>query len=59
MLVEPPGASARLFNYDGFVISTLPAEHSRWLHMDLPREGERQYGLPVIYMGAHPDRLRY
>lgn len=45
--------------YDGFVISTLPAEHSRWLRMDLPREVERQYGLPVIHVEAHPDRLRY
>jgi hypothetical protein len=45
--------------YDGFVISTLPAEHSRWLRMDLPREVERQYGLPVIHVEAHLDRLRY
>jgi hypothetical protein len=45
--------------YDSFIISTLPAEHSRWLRMDLPREVERQYGLPVIHVEAHPDRLRY
>jgi GABA permease len=45
--------------YDGFVISTLPAEHSRWMSMDLPRNVERQYGLPVIHVAARSDRLRY
>lgn len=45
--------------YDSFIISTLPAEHSRWLRMDLPRSVEREYKLPVIHVEAHPDQLRY
>ena len=45
--------------YDGFIISTLPAEHSQWLRIGLPQEVERQYGLPVTHVEASPARLRY
>ena len=45
--------------YGGFVISTLPAEHSRWLRMDLPQKVEQQYGLPVFHVEANPDQLKY
>ena len=45
--------------YAGFVISTLPAEKSRWLRMDLPRTAWRSNGsCPVIYVvvaEAPPD----
>lgn len=33
--------------YAGFVISTLPAERSRWLRMHLPTRVRERYGLPV------------
>jgi hypothetical protein len=38
--------------YAGFIISTLPQEHSRWLRMDLPRTVEGKYGLPVHHVVA-------
>jgi hypothetical protein len=38
--------------YAGFVISTLPAEKSRWLRMDLPRRLRARYGLPVHHVVA-------
>ena len=45
--------------YDGFVISTLPDEHSRWLRMDLPRKVEQQYGKPVIHVKASSEQMGY
>jgi hypothetical protein len=41
--------------YAGFVISTLPAERSRWLRMDLPRTVGKKYGLPVHHVVADPE----
>ena len=41
--------------YTGFIISTLPQEHSRWLRMDLPRTVEAKYGLPVHHVVARPE----
>jgi hypothetical protein len=38
--------------YTGFIISTLPAEKSRWLRMDLPRTVRAKYGLPVHHVVA-------
>jgi hypothetical protein len=38
--------------YAGFIISTLPAETSRWLRLDLPRQVEQKYRLPVFHV--HP-----
>jgi hypothetical protein len=38
--------------YAGFIISTLPEEHSRWLRMDLPRVVGSKYGLPVYHVLA-------
>ncbi len=38
--------------YAGFVISTLPAEKSRWLRMDLPRTVRAKHGLPVHHVVA-------
>ena len=38
--------------YAGFVISTLPAEKSRWLRMDLPRTVQAKHGLPVHHVVA-------
>ena len=40
--------------YAGFVISTLPAEKSRWLRMDLPRTVRETHGLPVHHVVAEP-----
>jgi hypothetical protein len=42
--------------YAGFVISTLPAEKSRWLKMNLPQTAEK-HGLPVhhVVAEARPD----
>ncbi len=41
--------------YAGLVISTLPAERSRWLRMDLPRRVRAKYGLPVHHVVAAPE----
>lgn len=38
--------------YTGFVISTLPAEKSQWLGMDLPRTVGAKYQLPVHHVVA-------
>lgn len=38
--------------YAGLVISTLPAEKSRWLRMDLPRRARAKYDLPVHHVVA-------
>ncbi len=41
--------------YTGFIISTLPAERSRWLRMNLPRAVSTKYGLPVHHVVAAPE----
>jgi hypothetical protein len=43
--------------YAGFVISTLPAEKSRWLRLDLARTVGARYELPVhhVVAEARPD----
>ena len=38
--------------YAGFIISTLPAENSRWLRMDLPRTVRMKHKLPVHHVVA-------
>jgi hypothetical protein len=38
--------------YAGFIISTLPKEHSRWLRMDLPRVVGSKYDQPVYHVLA-------
>lgn len=45
--------------YAGFVISTLPKEHSRWQRMQLPRVIRDKYGLPVHHVELTPTQLRY
>jgi hypothetical protein len=42
-------------DYAGFIISTLPAEKSRWLRMDLPRKVESKYGRPVFHVLARDE----
>jgi hypothetical protein len=43
--------------YAGFIISTLPAEKSRWLQLNLPRTVRERHGLPVhhVVAEARPD----
>jgi GABA permease len=41
--------------YAGVVISTLPAETSRWLRMNLPRMVRTKHGLPVHHVVAAPE----
>jgi len=36
-------------------VSTLPAENSRWLRMDLPGTVRVKYGLPVHHVVAPPE----
>jgi GABA permease len=43
---------ARGAAYDGVIISTLPAEQSRWLRADLPAQVGAQHGVPVIHVQA-------
>lgn len=43
-------------DYDGIVLSTLPAGVSRWLGMDLPRRVERTFDLPVTHVVAEAQR---
>jgi hypothetical protein len=42
-------------SYTGFVISTLAAEKSRWLRMDLPGTVRAKYGRPVHHVVAAPE----
>ena len=41
--------------YAGVVISTLPAEKSRWLRMDLPHKVAAAHSLPVHHVVAAHD----
>jgi hypothetical protein len=36
--------------YDGIIVSTLPIEQSRWLRMDLPRQLEASFRIPVTHV---------
>lgn len=41
--------------YEGFIISTLTQEKSRWLRLGLPDLVKSKYGLPVRHVEAPPD----
>ena len=44
--------------YDGIVLSTLPAKISRWLRLDVHNQSERKFGIPVIHVVAErSDRV--
>lgn len=45
--------------YAGFIVSTLPREHSRWLRLNLPRELEAKYGLPVHHVELDQTDVPY
>lgn len=45
-------------DYDGIILSTLPAGISRWLGMDLPHRVEREFDLPVTHVIAESERVR-
>lgn len=49
----------RLPGYDGFVVSVLPEERSKWLRMDLPGLLERDYGLPVVRVELSPTQFDF
>lgn len=36
--------------YDAIIVSTLPLGISKWLGLDLPRQVERKFGVPVIHV---------
>jgi hypothetical protein len=36
--------------YDAIVLCTLPVEQSRWLQMNLPKEAENRFHLPVTHL---------
>jgi hypothetical protein len=36
--------------YAGIVLCTLPVEQSRWLQMNLPKEAENRFQLPVTHL---------
>jgi nucleotide-binding universal stress UspA family protein len=39
--------------FDEILLSTLPQRHSRWRRMDLPRQLQRRYRLPVTAVTAN------
>jgi hypothetical protein len=41
--------------FDGIILSTLPAGVSRWLGQDLPHRVEREFGLPVRHVIGEPE----
>jgi hypothetical protein len=44
--------------YDGIILSTLPAKISRWLRLDVHNQAERKFGIPVIHVVAErSDRV--
>jgi hypothetical protein len=44
--------------YDGIILSTLPARISRWLRLDVHNQVERKFGIPVIHVVAErSDRV--
>lgn len=53
--IDPLVAVTEVFDparFDEIVVSTLPAELSRWLACSLPRRVERLTGMPVVHVEA-------
>jgi hypothetical protein len=44
--------ACRHADYDGIVLSTLPAGPSRWLKRDLPKRIERAVNVPLEHLVA-------
>ena len=42
-------------HFTGMIISTLPRTVSRWLHLDLPHQAAREFGLPVEWLESQGD----
>lgn len=54
--IEAIGDALRSGDFDGVVLSTLPAGASRWLNQDLPSRVERSFDLPVSHVIAEPEQ---
>lgn len=55
--VEAIGDALRDGEYDGIVLSTLPAGISKWLNQDLPSRVERSFDLPVTHVIVEAEQL--
>lgn len=55
--VEAIGDALRDGDFDGIVLSTLPAGVSKWLNQDLPSRVERSFDLPVTHVIVEAEQI--
>lgn len=49
--------AVRKADFDGIILSTLPAGPSRWLRVDLPHRVERSFDVPVTHLVADTETV--
>lgn len=55
--IEAMGDALRDGEFDGIVLSTLPAGVSKWLNQDLPSRVERAFDLPVTHVITEAEQV--